>query len=89
MYDLIDPRYCKQQRLMAEAQIRYNIDAMINSGAGRWVKDEDMNPLTNISGRRYRVNGGPILTYRHLDGLRPSYDGLEWYFTPEQCGDKL
>lgn len=63
-----------------------------DSLGGKWVKDEDMRPETNIWGRKYWYPAAAV-GFGHEGkflGYWPTYDGhkpqgLYWFFTPEQC----
>lgn len=52
---------------------------------GKWVKNTDMHPLTNINGRQWRANGGNVsgVWYSVGDFQRltaEEYKTLEWHF---------
>lgn len=54
--------------------------------AGKWVADADMNPATNVWGRRFyseECEGVFRGDWPTKNGLPPR--GLWWHFTPLQC----
>jgi hypothetical protein len=52
---------------------------------GKWIKNTDMHPLTNINGRQWRAKGGEVSGLWHslsdLERLTADeYQTLEWHF---------
>ena len=56
----------------------------MNDDKGKWVPDNEVNPLTNIFGRRWRVvhMNGAVTTGTYFgDGSGPPYrSAAEWWF---------
>ena len=60
-----------------------------NDEKGRWVRDTDVHPMTNMWGRKWRVAhlDGSVTTgvYRGVDGGPPYPPAAEWFFPEEQA----
>lgn len=54
---------------------------MAQAGAGVWVKNADMHPMTNVADRVYRKHDGTYGIFYNHDGIR--MDSVDAWFFPK------